>query len=53
MSDAELYAFAHGVWQSTNQKNLEENILPTKLRADLILRKDVNHKIQQVMLRKI
>ena len=53
MSDEELYAFAHEVWQSTNQKNLEENILPTKLRADLILRKDVNHKIQHVMLRKI
>ena len=53
MPDSDLYDYAHGVWLHTNQKNLEENILPTKLRADLILRKDVNHKIQQVLLRKI
>lgn len=53
MTDEQLHEFAHGVWVNTNQKNLEENILPTKLRADLILRKDVDHKIQQVMLRKI
>jgi len=34
-------------------KNLEENILPTRRRAQLILQKAKNHKVQSVALRKL
>mgnify|MGYP000926768501 CR=1 FL=1 len=40
------------IWRSINLKNLEDNILPTRQRARLILRKGANHKIEQVELRK-
>ncbi len=38
---------------NTNLKNLRENILPTRPRADLILRKGKNHLIEEVALRKL
>ena len=38
---------------STNLKNLRQNILPTRPRADLILQKGENHLIEQVALRKL
>ncbi len=41
------------IWRSINAKNLEENILPTRQRARLILRKDADHRIQSVALRRI
>jgi type I pantothenate kinase len=41
------------IWRSINQKNLEENILPTRQRARLILRKGEDHAIQSVALRKL
>ena len=41
------------IWQSINEKNLYENILPTRQRARLILRKGPNHKIESVALRRI
>lgn len=46
-------AIANGLWENTNLKNLRENILPTRPRADLILRKGTNHLIEQVALRKL
>ena len=33
------------IWNSINLKNLDENILPTRPRADLILKKDDAHRI--------
>jgi type I pantothenate kinase len=36
-----------------NLKNLEENILPTRRRAHLILQKARDHQVQSVALRKI
>jgi type I pantothenate kinase len=33
--------------------NLHENILPTRLRADLILKKCENHTIDHVSLRRL
>lgn len=41
------------IWRSINLKNLHENILPTRQRASLILRKDADHSVQQVSLRRI
>jgi len=34
-------------------KNLRENILPTRPRADLILRKGEDHRTEEVALRKL
>lgn len=46
-------AIGEGLWKNINLKNLKENILPTRPRADLILRKGANHLIQDVALRKL
>ena len=43
---------ALSIWTSINEKNLIENILPTRRRADLILTKGANHTIERVDLRK-
>ena len=39
MSEDEALAIAEGLWQNINLKNLRQNILPTRPRADLILQK--------------
>ncbi|MFD1747251.1 type I pantothenate kinase [Rhizobium helianthi] len=44
---------AEGLWQNINLKNLRQNILPTRPRADLILRKGSNHLVETVALRKL
>ena len=41
------------IWRTINLKNLDENILPTRQRARLILRKGANHRIESVLLRKL
>ncbi len=41
------------IWRTINQVNLEENILPTKQRARLILTKGQDHRIESVALRKL
>ncbi len=41
------------IWRTINLRNLEENILPTRQRASLILRKGSNHRIESVSLRKL
>ncbi|MEM5501996.1 MULTISPECIES: type I pantothenate kinase [Ahrensia] len=46
-------AIAEGLWQNINLRNLRENILPTRPRADLILRKGSDHLIESVLLRKL
>ncbi len=45
-------AVARTIWRSINLVNLQENILPTRARADLVLKKDSNHRIQAVQLRR-
>ncbi len=44
---------ANGLWERINLLNLHENILPTRPRADLILRKGSDHLVDQVTLRKL
>ncbi len=41
------------IWRSINLVNLQENILPTRQRADLILRKGADHRVERVLLRKL
>ncbi len=41
------------IWGTINLKNLEENILPTKRRSRLILRKGKDHRVESVALRRI
>jgi type I pantothenate kinase len=53
LSDAEASATATSIWTRINLVNLHENILPTRQRADLILKKQKNHMVQQVALRKL
>ncbi len=44
---------AQKLWNTINLVNLHENILPTRPRADLILRKGADHLIEQVALRRL
>lgn len=53
LSHEEAYRRAEGLWRNINLKNLEENILPTRQRAGLILRKSANHRVESVALRKL
>jgi type I pantothenate kinase len=53
LSDAEAATTATSIWDRINLINLRENILPTRQRADLILKKAANHLVQQVALRKL
>lgn len=46
-------ARAREIWRTINLKNLTENILPTRRRAELILKKGPDHKIESVSLRKL
>jgi type I pantothenate kinase len=41
------------IWRKINLVNLRENILPTRQRADLILRKGADHAVETVALRKL
>ncbi len=44
---------AHEYWKGINEPNLVENIRPTRARASLVLRKEADHRVQKVLLRKI
>ncbi len=44
-------AVARTIWRSINLVNLQENILPTKARADLVIRKGPAHEVEHVELR--
>jgi type I pantothenate kinase len=41
------------IWREINLVNLRDNILPTRQRADLILRKGADHAVETVALRKL
>jgi type I pantothenate kinase len=49
----EAVAEAQRLWDTINGPNLRENILPTRSRASLVLRKDSDHSVRYVRLRKI
>ena len=53
MTKKESIDFATNVWEEINMPNLEQNILPTRFRADLILEKGKGHLARGVRIRKI
>jgi type I pantothenate kinase len=53
LSDEEATKTATSIWQRINLVNLHENILPTRQRADLILKKGMSHLVEQVALRRL
>ncbi|ODT80723.1 MAG: type I pantothenate kinase [Pelagibacterium sp. SCN 64-44] len=53
MSEEEAGAFGRQVWESINLPNLLENVLPTRGRADLILKKGKDHRVEEVKLRRL
>ena len=44
---------ALAIWERTNLANLEDNILPTRPRATLILKKGADHVVETVALRRL
>lgn len=53
MSEAEAGEFGRRVWRTINLPNLLDNVLPTRGRADLILKKGKSHLIEDVQLRRV
>ncbi len=53
VSDSDAEAMARDIWRRINLPNLRQNILPTRPRADLILRKGPSHQIEEVALRRL
>lgn len=53
LDDDAASAVADEIWASINEPNLIENIRPTRARATLVLRKETDHRVQKVLLRKL
>ena len=51
--EEEAVAMARGVWDTVNGPNLRANILPTRGRATVVLRKGENHAVEWVRIRKV
>jgi len=49
----EAEKFGLWAWDNINLPNLRDNILPTRGRADLILKKSSNHAVEEVQLRRV
>ncbi|MDO4898086.1 MAG: type I pantothenate kinase [Rothia sp. (in: high G+C Gram-positive bacteria)] len=52
LSEEAASELALSIWRSINEPNLRQNVRPTRGRAQLILTKSQDHKIQRVLLRK-
>jgi type I pantothenate kinase len=53
LSDGDAVETATGIWERINLVNLHDNILPTRQRADLILKKAESHIVDEVSLRRL
>ncbi len=53
LSEEQARARARGIWSEINEPNLMQNILPTRSRATLVLRKASDHAVHSVLLRKL
>lgn len=53
VDDATAHALADSFWKDINEPNLMTNIRPTRARATLVLRKERDHRVQKVLLRKL
>lgn len=52
IEEQEAQSIALDIWKGINEKNLKENILPTRERAQLILKKGLDHTVEEILLRK-
>ncbi|VAV91785.1 Pantothenate kinase [hydrothermal vent metagenome] len=53
LSDVDTRQTANRIWDNINLLNLRENIQPTRQRADLIVRKEADHQVSSVSLRRL
>jgi type I pantothenate kinase len=53
LSDEDSIRTAEHIWTTINERNLVENILPTRPRAKLVLTKGADHDVQRIRLRKL
>lgn len=53
LDEDEARKVANDIWDRINGPNLEHNIAPTRVRADVIMRKEEDHAVREVLLRKI
>jgi type I pantothenate kinase len=53
LSEAEAVETAGSIWARINLVNLRENIVPTRQRAHLILRKGASHRVEDIALRRL
>ncbi|MCP2638167.1 type I pantothenate kinase [Microbacterium sp. HD4P20] len=53
LSDEEAVERALHFWNTINLPNLEENVQPTRHRANLVLQKAADHTVESVLLRKL
>jgi type I pantothenate kinase len=53
LSHDDAVSQAEAVWDTINGPNLDQNIAPTRGRATLVLRKDADHSVRWIRLRKL
>ncbi len=53
LPESEAVAFARQVWHDINVVNLKSNILPTRERARIVLRKGAQHRVEEIWLRRM
>lgn len=53
LDDEAALGLADEFWTNINEPNLIENIRPTRARASLVLRKEADHRVNKVLLRKL
>lgn len=53
VSEDEALDYARKMWRTINKPNLQQNVAPTRGRANLVLRKGPDHKVQRLSLRKL
>ena len=52
-SEEEAVAFANALWRDINAVNLSDNILPSRARADLVIRKGRDHRVEELFMRRL
>jgi len=53
LPEDEAHVIAQRIWRDVNEVNLIENILPSRQRADVIIRKGADHRVDNLWLRKL
>lgn len=53
LDDAGALETARTLWKTINEPNLVQNILGTRQRADLIIRKSADHAVDSILLRRL